>query len=53
MKFHFKWMSRFPIMIVTRKQMYNFAYDICDHTVYQTHLEYKAKLVGVRELNHE
>lgn len=36
MKFFFGWRSKFPILIVTRKELHNFAHDFCDHSVYET-----------------
>ena len=36
MKFYFGWQARLPILIVTRKQLHNFAHEFCDHAVYET-----------------
>jgi hypothetical protein len=40
MRFYFGWQSYLPILIVTRKQLHNFAHEFCDHSVYETSRAY-------------
>ena len=45
--FFFGWQAHLPILIVTKKQLLNFAHEFCDHSVYETaktfELYYKGK----------
>ena len=46
LRFFFGWQSRLPVMIVTRKQLHNFAHDMCDHAVYETSQAYESRITA-------
>lgn len=40
-RFHFKWRWRLPFFIVTKRQLYNFAFNIADTAVYETAMAHR------------